>query len=46
MNMSTALQKEGNMPVKVNGKCEICGADTWKGKALCYKCYKVQQGKK
>ena len=25
---------------KYNGKCENCGADTWKGKKLCYKCYK------
>src|SRR3989338_5751614 len=24
---------------KYNGKCEICGKDTWKGKALCKKCY-------
>ena len=24
---------------KYNGKCENCGADTWKGKKLCSKCY-------
>src|SRR3989338_7066828 len=25
---------------KYNGKCEIYGKDTWKGKKLCLKCYK------
>src|SRR3989344_3212294 len=24
---------------KYNGKCEICGKDTWKGKKLCNSCY-------
>jgi hypothetical protein len=29
---------------KYNGKCEICGADTWKGKKLCRKCYDKIKG--
>ena len=31
---------------KYNGKCEICGKDTWKGKKLCLKCYKDRRPNK
>tara|TARA_Y100000310_G_scaffold343510_1_gene451502 strand:+ start:5916 stop:6239 length:324 start_codon:yes stop_codon:yes gene_type:complete len=27
---------------KYDGKCEVCGSDTWKGKKLCSKCYKIK----
>ena len=31
---------------KYNGKCVVCGKDTWKGKKLCTSCYGKMNGTK